>query len=107
MSVDEGMRCTACRYASRAAGVRMAPLPARAMRTLARSVEDATRVSAAMIASATSLDFAAKGIAISRTFDRSVDEGMVTIVLKKASRSAAAFRPRYFGASVDIRFVLS
>ena len=59
ISVDAGIPCTARRYASRNAGVRMAPRSARAMSTLERSVDDATVVSATMIASATSVDFTA------------------------------------------------
>src|SRR5580765_2978334 len=107
MSVDEGSSCAARRYASRAAGVRIAPRSARAMSTLERSVDDATVRSAAMIASATSLDFTAKGITSSSTLDRSLDEGIVTTVLKNASRSAASLRPRYRGDSAVIRFALS
>src|SRR5436190_10028613 len=107
MSVDDGSRCAARRYASRAAGVRTAPCPARAMSTFDRSVDDAIVSDAAMIASAMSLDFTAKGTATSSTFARSVEEGIVTTVLKNASRSAASLRPRYRGARVVIRFDLS
>ena len=85
----------------------MAPRSARAMSTLERSVDDGTVRSAAMIASATSLDFTAKGITSSSTLARSLDDGIVTTVLKNASRSAASLRPRYLGASADIRFALS